>query len=349
MASLRSSRRGVSSIISMMVMLTLLLLTVASVVSLETTYQSAIVSHGQLVTEKRLENFILVDAFPDGSKVQLMNRGPIAIQIVSIYINNILTTNVTSCQVLKTTISPCVISPADPKSGSMNLAWIATQSKLKYGDIITAASARGNRATAIFPIGKTGFSGSSNLYAGSGPLTIIFAPGSFNYTGTLPNGTKIITPKDAWAGVPANTTNTMFYMLIVNHGLGDILLQSASVLYMNYITWTGAHPPSNTAQFCIADASSTATSFVQYNPNSDPYIIPDNAAGDLAVGGPPVLVKFAGTGGSSCTSNSPSSHVLPPPSPPTPVVAAVLLGMVYTWNGNGFSQDIPFATLVLLV
>ncbi len=318
-------------------MLTLMIVTVATVLGFQAVYHAAIISHSQFILDKRQENFIIIDSFHDGSKVRVMNRGPITVQVVSVYVNHLLTSNVTSCQVQTSVASPCVISPVDSLSSNANLAWISTGAKLKYGDLLEVVSARGNRVHAFFPIGRTGFSTSSNLYVGTGPLTIIFAPGSFNYTGKLSNGLQLPGPIDAWSGVPAGTSNTEFYLLMVNHGLGAVVLREESVFYMTSIT----RPASSVQLFCIADASSTPTNIVAYNRQVNPYIIPDNPDGDLAVGGAPVLVKFAATGGSSCSNNGPGTVYN------QAQVTAVLLGMVYYWNGDLYSQDIPLATLVL--
>lgn len=334
---LRREKRGVASIIGMMMVVALLVLTVATLVTLESSFRSAIYSHSDFILSKRQESFILIDSFPDGSKIRVMNRGPIAIHIVAVYVNHALAKQVTNCQVQNPVITPCIISPESSVSSNANLAWISTGIKLKFGDVVSVTSDRGNRATATFPIGRTGFSSSTNLYVGTGPLTIIFTPNSFNYTALLPNGTNINAPRRAWGGMPSSSTNAMFYLLIVNHGLGDVLLREESVFYITSITGGGT----NVKLFCIADPSSTPSTFIQYNRNVNPYVIPDNPNGDLAVGGAPVLVKFAGTGASSCNNNG-GSQVLT-----SPQVSAVLLGMVYYWNGDLYSQDIPFATLLL--
>ncbi len=336
MTRLKSRGRGFSSVIGMLIMLALSIVTVASVLGLQAGYHSAVINHSQFILDKRQENFILVDSFPDGSKVRVMNRGPIAIQIVSVYVNHLLSSNVTSCQAKQGIVSPCMISPIDSLSSNVNLAWINTGAKLKFGDLLEVVSSRGNRVHAFFPVGRTGFSTSSNLYVGTGPLTIIFAPGSFNYTGRLSNGVQLLTPIDAWSGIPAGTSNTMFYLLIVNHGLGDIVLREESVFYLSSIT----RPASNVQLFCIADASSTPTTIIPYNRQTNPYIIPDNPNGDLALGGAPVLVKFAATGGSSCSTNGSVYNQAQ--------VTAVLIGMIYYWNGDLYSQDIPLATLVVM-
>jgi len=193
-------------------------------------------------------------------------------------------------------------------------------------DLVAVTTARGNEAVAIFPVINTlQFGVGNNLYFGTGPLSITFANWSFMYF----NAKNQV--QSAWSGIPSST-NAPLEIGIINHALGNITLLQPSVLY-----WTCASCTSNTRSFMmLVDSASVVGGLIGYNSVTRPYIIPQNAT-DPATGGAPVMVSFGATQAGGIIPQSLGVK--------TGDILIIFLGLVFTWNGHQYSENVPFADL----
>lgn len=317
-----------------MILLASLLLTVVSIIAFEANYQASAGLQDDLQSQKRAENFFILSSTPNGTQLVIFNNGPDLLHMVSVYVNHRLTANI-SFYILPQT------------SGT-----IPSGTLMFRGDNMTVLSDLGNRATAAFPIitrGGTIFS--NNKYVGTGPLGIAFANWSFVYQKYIGTGSCNPPPANAtaWTGVPGQT-QPVFWVALVSHASGNITLLDSTNL--NFVTISDTQQ--NVKGYFIVDRRSTPCSLVQYS-NSAPYLIPQNPSGDIASGGPAILVGFAAAGISCAPPNS--NNCLPTPlwNPQgAPLVVAVFISAVYKWQQKDaqgvvrnliFSEDIPFAAL----
>lgn len=319
-------RRGVSTVIGVTLILASLLISIGSIIAFEAAYQASAGLQDQLQTRKRAQNFFILSTSPNGTQIVIFNNGQSLLHIVSVYYNHYLTKNL-SIYILPET------------SGS-----IPSGTLMLNGGSIDVLSDLGNRATATFPvIGPTSTVFSKNKYVGTGPLSIDFENWTFLYQNqaSCPNPTN----QSAWAGVP-NGIQPFFWAGLVNHATGNITLLNSSVLSLTQISTT-----SNNAKFYfIVGRGSSVCNPLSYD-TRPAYVIPPSQSGDLATGGPVILVGFAVDGVDS-TNLGPSVKLWN-----QQLVAGVFINVVFNWpqaDSKGilrnqiFSEDIPFAALQLL-
>ncbi len=325
---------GISTVIGTIIVLGVILIAVISIISLQVTYQQMVIQRNQFDQDRKSENFAIDDSLVNGTKIRVTNLGTIQIQIVAVYVSH-------TCRWSVSPQSGCS-SSSTLTINSQTSQWVSTGTGgLVPNDLVTVTTARGNEAVAIFPVINTlQFGVGNNLYFGTGPLSITFANWSFTYSfwnqGTIKNQTQ-----GAWSGIPSNKNyiNPLFKIAIINHAQGNITLLQQSVLY-----WDCASCTSNSRSFfMIVDSSSWVngnanSGLIAYNAASGPYVIPQNAT-DPATGGAPVMVSFAATAAGTSTQQQLTS-----PSQ-LPSVLLVFLGLVFTWNGHQYSENIPFANL----
>lgn len=312
-------KEGISTVIGTIIVLGVILIAVISVISLEVTYQQMVIQRNQFAQDRKSENFIIDDSLVNGTSIRVTNIGTIQIQIVALYVSHV-------CRWSASPLAGCSKSAPvsiDPQTSQ----WIATGSGgLLPNDRVAVTTVRGNQAVAIFPVINTQkFGVGNNLYFGTGPLSITFANWSFVYYNSI---NQI---QSAWSGIPSTTTAPL-KIGIINHATGNITLLFQSVLY-----WACASCSSNTRSFMMIVASTSVVgNLVAYNSANNPYIIPQNST-DPATGGVPVMVSF---GANQLGGTQPQSLGVKAGD-----VLIVFLGLVFSWNGHQFSENIPFATL----
>lgn len=330
----RDDRRGVGTVIGVMIILATLLLMVGTIIALEATFQFAAGVQDDFQSRKRAESFFILSSTPNGTQLVLFNNGPNLLHLVSVYVNHRLTEN------LSTYIQP-------QKSGT-----VPSGTGMLPGDSIDVLSDLGNRATASFPvIAPGGTIVGNNKYVGTGPLGITFANWSFAYQNYLGTGSCNPPPANftAWTGVPGQT-QPLFWVALVNHASGNITLLDSTNL--NFVTISDS--AQNVKGYFIVDQRSTPCSLVPYNNNS-PYLIPQNPTGDIASGGPAILVGFAAASIACSPANSNNCQPTQLWNPQgAPLIVAVFISIVFKWqqkNAQGvvqnliFSEDVPFAAL----
>lgn len=318
-------RRGVSTVIGVTIILASLLISVGSMIALEAAFQFSASVQDDLQTRKRAESFFILSSTPNGTQLVMFNNGPNLLHLVSVYVNHRLTANLSFYIVSQT-------------SGT-----IPSGTTMLLGDSVDVLSDLGNRATSTFPIIPPGGTiTTNNKYVGTGPLGITFANWSFVYQNYVGTGSCNPPPVNftAWTGIPGQT-QPVIWVALVNHASGNITLLDSTNL--NFVTISDSQQ--NVKGYFIVDQRSTPCSLVQYNNNS-PYLIPQNPTGDIASGGPSILVGFAAA---SIACSPPNSNNCQPNQlwnpQGAPLVVAVFISVVFKWNGNIFSEDIPFAAL----
>ncbi len=322
-------RRGVSTVIGVTLILASLLISIGSIIAFEAAYQSYAGLQDQLQTRKRAENFFILSTSPNGTQIVIFNNGQNLLRIVSVYYNHQLTENLSD--------NPIAILPET--SGN-----IPSGTTMLQGGNIDVLSDLGNRAAATFPvIGPISTVFSKNKYVGTGPLSIDFENWTFLYQdqAACPNPTN----QSAWAGVPRGI-QPFFWVGLVNHATGNITLVNSSVLSLTQISTTSQ----NAKFYFTAGRGSSACNPLSYDARPA-YVIPPSASGDLATGGPVILVGFA-VDGIDSTNLGPSVKLWN-----QQLVAAIFINVVFNWpqvDSKGilrnqiFSEDIPFAALQLL-
>ncbi len=331
------SKEGISTVIGSIIVLGVILIATISIISLQIGYQGAAILRNQFEEDRKAENFIIDDSQVSGTSIRVTNLGTIQIRIVALYVNH-------ACRWTENPVSGCTSrrgTSIDPE----NSQWISTGTGgLNPNNRITVTTARGNQAVVIFPVINTqNFGVGNNLYFGTGPLSIIFQNGSFNYAwwDTVAIPSKIQT-KNAWSGIPIDSKyiNPLFSVAIINHAKGNIILLQQSVLFVTPTSGTGGSGGGIRTWYMIVDNRSNVNSLVAYDQTARPYVIPQNET-DLATGGTPVMVSFAATdAGTSNQQGTPNPNQLP-------ITVAVFLGLVFIWNSHQYSENIPFATLRL--
>ncbi len=329
-------RRGIATVIGITLILGTVIITVAATIGLQASYQWAVTSKDNLDNRIRAESFLILSSPQNGTQLVVYNSGQNLLHIVSLYVNHVLT------QTLSINILPGT-------SGT-----ILTGTLMHNGDIIDLLSDLGNRATATYPVlGPAIPAAVSNTYVGTGPLGIIFQSWSFlyqNYTGT---GSCNPPPASAsaWAGLPGFSGSgiaPIFWVGIVNHGLGNITLLNSTNLNLVSISTSSQ----SVNGYFIVGSNSTPCKLVQYS-KSTPYLIPQNRTGDIAAGGPPVIVGFAANT-LDCDPNKNNCAPTNLWNAQSTLVAAAFISTVFIWQQKDakgvthnviFSEDIPFATL----
>ncbi len=343
----RSSKKGLSTVVGTIIALGVILITTLSIISLQVSYQNTVIQSNQLAQDRKAENFVLDGSFANGTGVHVTNRGTIQIRIVALYINH-------ACRWSESPLGGCRVQVGviiDPESSQ----WISTGvGGLSTNSRVEVTSARGNQAAAILPVAPVSSGGAAvYLYYGVGPLSITLVNGSFtpftySYWDSSVNLPVIQT--SAWNGIPINNkyTNPLFTIGIINHAQGDITLLQQSVLFVTPTCCTGGSGGGIRGFYLIVDSQSSVngksqtSGLVAYDQISRPYIIHQNAT-DQATGGPPVMVSFAATSAGTNLQAGPINIG----SNQLPQTVAVFLGLIYVWNGQQFSENIPFATLRL--
>ncbi len=333
----RRAKRGVSTVVGSIIVLGVILIATISIISLQIGYQGAVILRGQFEEDRKAENFIIDDSQVNGTTIRVTNLGTVQIRLVALYVNHV-------CRWSETPIGGCTSRtgiPIDPSTSQ----WISTGTGgLSPNNRVTVATARGNQHSVIFPVVNTqNFGVGNNLYFGTGPLSIIFQNGSFNYFwwDTIANPAKSQT-KNAWSGIPVSSSYNypIFSVAIINHAKGNILLLQQSVLFVTPTSGTSGSGGGIRTWYMIVDNRSVVNNLVAYNQAGRPYVIPDNST-DPATGGEPIMVSFAATdAGTSTQQSAMNANGLP-------ITVAVFLGLVFIWNGHQFSENVPFATLRL--
>jgi len=214
---------------------------------------------------------------------------------------------------------------------------------------VTFITDRGNAQTGIYTPNVI-TSGAYETFGNLGFLTVSFTPTGIEYMTT---NNQYSTPQIGWQ-LSYNyacrySPDVVWYVAFTNHGMYDATILQYSGIEIfplgNYWGYGGDWYYGN--DFWIVDASSTPNNIVSYNPGPNyPQVVHASTSGNWQAGGVPVTMLFGADSVNDYNGQSLSwggynnnCH--------TGNVFELVIMLTYTYNGQQYTQVIPFGGTVV--